>query len=229
MNRQVQRNFRWVFWLLAVLGLTLDLTAKYVIFASLFTNAGWHPYEGKEYAFGNSELIEGKFRLDTKYEKCPTDDSVFHPIYTVNGQAVPAKNEGALFGVGQGYNSFFLIVSLAAAIGIIFWSTRPNAGRSFVLNLALGLILAGTLGNLYDRLIFGGVRDFLHWYYLVDWPVFNLADCCLVLGATILLVQAFFYQPAAKKVDLPLADGEAIDSMAVPAVAEPQPEVAEVK
>jgi lipoprotein signal peptidase len=55
----------------------------------------------------------------------------------------------------------------------------------------LGLILAGTLGNLYDRILFNGVRDFFHWDYLYNWPVFNVADCCLVVGAGLLLVQAF--------------------------------------
>ena len=63
---------------------------------------------------------------------------------------------------------------------------------------ALGLILAGTLGNLYDRVVFNGVRDFLHWNYLFDWPVFNVADCCLVCGACLLLLQAFGRQPATK-------------------------------
>jgi lipoprotein signal peptidase len=58
------------------------------------------------------------------------------------------------------------------------------------------LILAGTLGNFYDRIVFNGVRDFLHWNYLFDWPVFNIADCCLVCGAGLLLLQAFAAQPA---------------------------------
>ena len=56
---------------------------------------------------------------------------------------------------------------------------------------ALGLILGGTVGNLYDRLVFNGVRDFLYFYY-IEWPVFNFADCCLVVGAGLLLVQAIF-------------------------------------
>ena len=63
--------------------------------------------------------------------------------------------------------------------------------------IALGLILGGTLGNLYDRVVFNGVRDFLHWNYLFDWPVFNLADSCLVCGACLLLLQAFGKQPVA--------------------------------
>jgi hypothetical protein len=53
------------------------------------------------------------------------------------------------------------------------------------------LILGGTIGNLYDRLVFGGVRDFLYFYY-IEWPVFNFADCCLVVGAGLLLVHALF-------------------------------------
>src|SRR5262249_62332155 len=47
------------------------------------------------------------------------------------------------------------------------------------------------LGNLFDRVVFGGVRDFLY-FYLIDWPVFNLADSCLVVGALLLLMQAVF-------------------------------------
>jgi lipoprotein signal peptidase len=57
--------------------------------------------------------------------------------------------------------------------------------------VALGLILGGTVGNLYDRIVFGGVRDFLYFYWF-DFPVFNVADSCLVVGASLLLLQALF-------------------------------------
>jgi lipoprotein signal peptidase len=61
---------------------------------------------------------------------------------------------------------------------------------------ALGLILGGTVGNLYDRLVFGGVRDFMYFHRnSFEWPVFNIADCCLVVGAVLLLVQAVFVTP----------------------------------
>jgi lipoprotein signal peptidase len=59
------------------------------------------------------------------------------------------------------------------------------------------LILAGTLGNLFDRVVFGGVRDFLYFYWF-EWPVFNVADCFLVCGAGLLLLQAFATAPADK-------------------------------
>ena len=85
----------------------------------------------------------------------------------------------------------FAAVSFLAAVGIAYWSRRPATRGDRILCAALGLILAGTIGNLYDRLVFDGVRDFLHWYRWFDWPVFNIADCCLVFGAGLLLAHAF--------------------------------------
>jgi lipoprotein signal peptidase len=109
-------------------------------------------------------------------------------------------NQGALFGLGKDFaylaNGVFAAVSVAAALAIVVWSRRPATGRDPCLCIALGLILAGTLGNLYDRIVFGGVRDFMHFYW-IDWPVFNFADCCLVCGAGLLLAQAFFSRPVA--------------------------------
>lgn len=122
-------------------------------------------------------------------------------------------NQGALFGTKLGLppehsNTFFAAVSLLAAIGILAWSFFPSVGRDRVLCISLGLILAGTLGNFYDRVVFHGVRDFLHWNYFYDWPVFNVADCCLVCGAGLMLVQAFFLRPA-QDAKAPVADAAA--------------------
>src|SRR5262249_9248261 len=109
-------------------------------------------------------------------------------------------NEGALFGMGREYkrlaNTLFALVSIVAAVAIVYWSARRATARDPFLCAALGLILAGTLGNLYDRLFFHGVRDFLY-FHLIEWPVFNVADCCLVCGAFLLLAQAFWNRPVA--------------------------------
>ena len=85
----------------------------------------------------------------------------------------------------------FGTVSVLAALGISLWGLAARTGRDKWLCVALGLILGGTVGNLFDRVVFGGVRDFLY-FYLIDWPVFNVADSCLVVGAGLLLVQAVF-------------------------------------
>src|SRR2546426_1016408 len=82
-----------------------------------------------------------------------------------------------------------------AAAAIVLWSFQGATARDRTLCASLGLILAGTLGNLYDRVVFQGVRDFLHWNWGFDWPVFNVADCCLVCGAALMLLQAFLLQP----------------------------------
>ena len=108
---------------------------------------------------------------------------------------MPKVNHGALFGLGREYislaNGAFALVSVLAALAIAYWSTRRSTAQDLFLCAALGLILAGTLGNLYDRLVFNGVRDFLYFHW-IEWPVFNIADCCLVCGALLLLSQAFW-------------------------------------
>ena len=84
-----------------------------------------------------------------------------------------------------------MVVSIVAGVAIVIWSRTPKAGADRTLCIALGMILGGTLGNLFDRIVFHGVRDFLYFYWF-EWPVFNIADCLLVCGAAVLLLQAFF-------------------------------------
>ncbi len=69
-----------------------------------------------------------------------------------------------------------------------------NAAAKFTWSgLALALILGGALGNLYDRLLFGRVTDFLHFYIGPHiWPDFNLADSAIVCGAALLLIDLIF-------------------------------------
>ena len=65
--------------------------------------------------------------------------------------------------------------------------------------VALGLIQGGVLGNLLDRLRYGGVRDFLDFYIVgYHYPTFNVADALLVIGALMLILQALFAGPQAQ-------------------------------
>ena len=115
-------------------------------------------------------------------------------------------NEGALFGMGQGMGMVFSAVSMAAIGGILAMMSRPATRRDPWLVWALALIVGGILGNLYDRLGLPGlawhaplervgtpvraVRDWIHVVVpgVIDWPIFNLADSWLVIGAALLLL-----------------------------------------
>jgi signal peptidase II len=66
-----------------------------------------------------------------------------------------------------------------------------------ITGIALSLILGGAVGNLWDRVASGRVVDFLLFYVKqYQWPVFNLADSAIVLGAALLVIEILFYQPA---------------------------------
>jgi signal peptidase II len=184
-----ERSYRLMLWVLALTGLALDQSSKYAVFAWL----GEKPEH--EYVLFRTEKATG-FQFVAQFER----DEASGLERLVAGRRIPHVNQGALFGFLRDHktlaNSGFALISLIAAGAIIYWSTHQQTARDRWLCAALGLILAGTLGNFYDRVVFNGVRDFLHWNYLFDWPVFNIADCCLVCGAGLLLLQAFASQPA---------------------------------
>lgn len=94
------------------------------------------------------------------------------------------RNTGAAFGLFPGGGAFFIVVALiVSAMIVYFYRTIP--GQTPVMRAALGLQLGGAWGNLIDRLRLGYVVDFLDFKF---WPVFNVADSALVVGALTLLV-----------------------------------------
>ncbi len=165
--------------------------SRYVVF-SLIAGVGlawdlWTKHEvfaGIGYPMGSTDLyLDGwvTFRLYTSF------------------------NQGALWGVGQGMTWLFATMSVLAALGILFWLFVRAAARSLWLTVSLASIMAGTLGNLWDRLgvhgyqdvVTGGpiyaVRDFLLFTFgPFHWPVFNFADVFLVTGAAMLVIQSFY-------------------------------------
>lgn len=207
------KSYRWLFWLLALSGFAVDQVSKYEIFAyqyhAMFERGRQRLPDAsadeifesiaRDHEGGSFVIFPGAFRIHVAPFHPHGDDEtgVRARLRSYKGVAHrPYVNKGALFGFGQGRNIIFSVVSLLAAAFIIGWSFRPAAARDAFLCTALGLILAGTLGNLYDRVVFEGVRDFLHWHLWIDWPVFNLADVFLVVGAGMLLLEAFFRTPA---------------------------------
>ncbi len=187
-----QSSYRWLFWLLALVGFTVDQVSKYGIFAWLYDD------HRLGYSGSSVEVIPGAFEIVANYTSVRESGAApLSFLRTISAPHLPYVNQGALFGTTLQFspalaNWVFGVVSVLAALGIIYWSTRPSTGRHAYLCFALGLILGGTLGNLYDRIVFSGVRDFFWWHKFFDWPVFNVADCCLVCGAGMLLLEAFF-------------------------------------
>ena len=114
-----------------------------------------------------------------------------------------AVNQGALFGLGQGKGWLFAILSIVASIGICIWLFVFKASISKWLTVAMGLVMGGIFGNLYDRLAIpnmpaefrGGVRDWILFKYQdYVWPNFNIADSLLVVGAIMLAIHSVFLQ-----------------------------------
>lgn len=177
---------RILFWVLAVCSLAADQSSKYFIFDMLGDPATNHVQTLFQSDQNGGFHLVAQFQYDLETRQMKKDS---------RGNPIPYVNQGALFGFLGNHqslaNGLFAVISCAAAMAIVFWSTQKGATSSLALSVALGFILGGTLGNFYDRLVFNGVRDFLHWNYFFDWPVFNLADCWLVGGAILLMLLAF--------------------------------------
>ena len=111
-------------------------------------------------------------------------------------------NPGALWGFMKNVphsSLIFAVLSIIAAIGICIWLFRLRAAVDRGLTIALALIMAGALGNCYDRLALGKVRDFAHFHVDAvnfDCAIFNFADNMLVAGAVLLVLLALRPDPA---------------------------------
>ena len=105
---------------------------------------------------------------------------------------VRSTNEGVVFGLFPGFTSIFTIFSSIAIVVILFIFIKSDK-TFFLSNLALGFVLAGAIGNLWDRVWFGCVRDFidLHIGDKYHWPTFNIADSLICIGVFLLVFTSF--------------------------------------
>jgi signal peptidase II len=107
-------------------------------------------------------------------------------------------NTGAAFSflsdAGGWQRWLFLLISLVVSIILVIWLHRLKENQ-LVMSLSLTLILGGAVGNLIDRIFLGYVIDFIDIYYKnYHWPVFNLADASITLGAALFILKNFFCQ-----------------------------------
>jgi signal peptidase II len=111
-------------------------------------------------------------------------------------------NKGAAFSflaAAEGWQTlFFASIAIVASVVIGFLIIRNESKYLFCTGLAL--ILGGALGNLYDRLVYGQVVDFLDFHVAGwHWPAFNVADSAITVGAGILILESFLHRPAGGK------------------------------
>jgi signal peptidase II len=95
-------------------------------------------------------------------------------------------NEGIAFGMLQGFGLFLAPIAIAIAVAAYAHSKRHPEDSAWM-HVAMGLLAGGALGNLWDRLVYRKVTD-MFWFRAIDFPVFNIADSCITIAATILIV-----------------------------------------
>ena len=112
-------------------------------------------------------------------------DGVFELYYS--------ENRGAAFGIMQGKQFFFFLIAAAVIIMAGWLLYKMPAEKKYLpLTGCLFLLVSGAAGNLIDRLSQGYVVDFLY-FKLIDFPIFNVADCYVVVSTALLMILFFFY------------------------------------
>ena len=119
-------------------------------------------------------------------------------------------NTGAAFSflssAGGWQRWFFSGIAVVISAGLVIWLYRIPRNH-FMLALALGLILGGAIGNLWDRLALGYVVDFISVHYGGRYfPAFNIADSAITAGAGLMLLESFVNRPGKEEGD-PVARG----------------------
>lgn len=106
------------------------------------------------------------------------------------------RNYGAAFSflsdAGGWQRYFFTVIAVVVSILLTYWMYQTPTKQKLLLT-AYGLILGGAIGNVMDRINYGYVVDFIHFYY-ENWhfPAFNVADIAISIGAFLLILDAFF-------------------------------------
>ena len=102
-----------------------------------------------------------------------------------------SENTGVAFSLLEGQRWLFIPLTLITSVLIAVMLVRSPMRRRFFFSFPCALILAGGIGNLMDRVAYGFVIDFLY-VRLIDFPIFNFADCCVVVGAILMFIAVLF-------------------------------------
>ena len=123
----------------------------------------------------------------------PIIDQVFHLTYV--------ENFGAAGGILQGKQLFLILVTSAVIIGILVFLFLGKIPGKFLPWMA-GMVVAGGAGNLIDRIFRGFVVDYLDFCW-IHYPVFNFADCCVVVGVFAIAIWIIWGEKQKEKKQIP--------------------------
>lgn len=109
------------------------------------------------------------------------------------------QNRGAAFSLLSGKVSFLTVISIVFCIAaVVYWIKKKPTHP--VMQASITLMFAGALGNAIDRLVYGFVVDFIRVTF-IDFPVFNIADIAITVGAALLIVYEIWFDKEGKHAD----------------------------
>ncbi len=114
-------------------------------------------------------------------QSIPIIENIFHITFNTN--------DGAAFSILSGKVPFLIIATLLIIAALVAF-TVVKKPKSKIFGIAVSLIISGALGNLTDRLVLGHVVDFLDARF-INFPIFNIADICVVIGAALFCIYVF--------------------------------------
>ena len=136
-----------------------------------------------------------------------TKDLFYHQSFGVLPYLIGVRdavtlNTGGAWGLFSNFLPALIIFTLLF-LGIVVFIEAKWKNTSTLYSLALSFIVGGALGNLIDRLVLGGVRDFIYFPFMPSFPTFNLADSFLCIGMVLLVIYILFvYKTKEKTNDL---------------------------
>lgn len=99
------------------------------------------------------------------------------------------QNPGAAWSMFGGQRGLLILIALVVIAAIVYVQVRYRPGA--LVQIGMGLLLGGAIGNLVDRILFGKVTDFIY-IQVINYPIFNLADSAIVVGVLLILIRSFF-------------------------------------
>lgn len=179
-----------IFGAVAAVVVVLDQLSKYLAVAHL--TRAFDVYSGESLGFG-----ERLWRFFwTEHPRPSQSVAVLESFWHFNY----AENPGAAWSFlanapGWFRAPFFLIVSIAAMVFIVFYFRRTDPGQG-MLRVALALVFGGAIGNFLDRARLGYVIDFIdwHWFDKATWPTFNVADAGISVGVGIMILDMLLHR-----------------------------------